>query len=149
MVLILLGLFACGPKATVPAAAAASPDARKGVSEYNRTSLLHVDVDLEEGAYSPVEQVIRENLPEVDRCFVDYAQRVPEASGRVEIEFYVRGGRVTSHSVFVNNTGDVTVGRCIGDTLIQWSFEEGIDGEVYAAFLMLDEDPAVEPAEAR
>lgn len=99
------------------------------------TQLGDGDAILEEGDAGAVKKTVQKNFAQLTYCYEQRLNKVPGLQGRVEIEWYVKGGRVTSANVFANTTGDAELGTCIVGKVKRWSFPAEIEGEILYPFI--------------
>lgn len=99
------------------------------------TSLGEGDTFLEEGDVGSVKKTVQKNFGQLTYCYEQRLNKVPGLAGRVEIEWYVKGGRVTTAQVFANTTGDSELGDCIVGKIKRWSFPGDVEGEILYPFI--------------
>ncbi|MBW1876930.1 MAG: energy transducer TonB [Deltaproteobacteria bacterium] len=92
--------------------------------------------DLSEAGDAPaVRGVVEEHFGQLTYCYEQQLKLDPGLGGRVEVEWHVRGGRVTSANVFANTTGNSELGRCIVSKIRRWRFPESVEGEILYPFI--------------
>ena len=82
-----------------------------------------------------VRGVVKEKEPDLLACYEQHLKTDPTLGGRVEVEWVVRSGRVTSSNVFANTTGNSEFGACIVAKISRWRFPEGVEGEIIYPFV--------------
>jgi len=99
------------------------------------TEMGEGDGDLEDGDMGSVKHVVQRNFGQLTYCYEQVLRSAPNVSGRVEIEWYVTKGRVTSAEVFANTTGSAELGKCIKGKIERWSFPLEVQGEIVYPFI--------------
>jgi hypothetical protein len=69
-----------------------------------------------------VHRAIRSYYPRVKACYERRLKEIPNLQGRVEVEWYVDGGRASDVWVRSNSTGDRELADCIAVSIETWSF---------------------------
>jgi hypothetical protein len=69
-----------------------------------------------------VHRVIRGYYPRIKACYERRLKEIPDLQGRVEVEWYVDGGRSSEIQVMSNSTGDGELADCISGSIGTWSF---------------------------
>lgn len=87
------------------------------------------------GDAGSVKSVVKKNTAQLKYCYETALKANSDLAGRVEIEWNVAGGRVTSTSVFANTTGDSALASCIESKIKKWVFPPEVDGEVQWPFV--------------
>jgi hypothetical protein len=87
-----------------------------------------------EGADS-VKQVVQANYGRLKYCYETRLKANPTLSGRVEIEWNVARGRVTSANVFANTTQDAEFAQCLVNKVRQWKFPDDVQGDMVFPFI--------------
>jgi hypothetical protein len=87
------------------------------------------------GDAGSVKATDKKNMPQLKYCYETALKANSELAGRVEIEWNVTGGRVTSTSVFANTTGDSAFASCIEGKVKKWMFPPEVAGEVQWPFV--------------
>ncbi len=82
-----------------------------------------------------VRSVVQENQGQLQFCYEQQLKVDPKLGGRVEVEWVVRGGRVTSAMVFANTTGNKEFAECMVTRIRRWRFPEGVEGEILYPFI--------------
>lgn len=100
-----------------------------------KTELGAGDAILDEGDVGSVKKTVQRNFGQLTYCYEQRLRQNPSLAGRVEIEWYVNGGRVTSAEVFANTTGDSELGQCIVKKIKRWSFPSEVQGEILYPFI--------------
>jgi hypothetical protein len=90
---------------------------------------------LESGDAQGVAKTVRKYSPQLKYCYETRLRANPNLSGRVEIEWAMVGGRVTSTSVFANTTGDNELADCIAKKIKNWTFDATAGGDVQWPFV--------------
>lgn len=113
-----------------------------GAVEAVKAPTLVVTVQAEEGNTEEmtgdagsVKSVVKKNTLQLKYCYETALKANSELAGRVEIEWNVSGGRVTSTSVFANTTGDSQFASCIEGKIKKWVFPAEVEGEVQWPFV--------------
>ncbi|TVQ92816.1 MAG: hypothetical protein EA397_06600 [Deltaproteobacteria bacterium] len=83
--------------------------------------------DLEDPGGS-VDAVIRQRSGQLQACYEEQLRGDPSLSGRVEVQFNIRRGRVTSAQVIGNTSGNTALGDCIVNRIRRWRFADDVDG---------------------
>ncbi len=104
---------------------------------------VSVAVDVGEGEADGMEQseaakvktTVQRYAGQLKYCYETRLKSNPDLGGRVEIEWVIAGGRVSSASTFANTTGDSELASCIEGKIKRWSFPPGTDGEVVWPFI--------------
>jgi len=91
--------------------------------------------DMPTDAQGKLKQVVQRNAGQLKYCYDEHIKTNPNLAGRVEIEWAISGGRVTSADVFANTTGDNDFAQCIVSKIQRWSFPPEIQGQVQYPFV--------------
>lgn len=91
--------------------------------------------DLDTPDAEKVKGVVKRNTGQLKYCYEQELKADPNLAGRVEIEWVVTGGRVTSANVLVNTTGNSQLGTCIVGKIKRWTFPAEIEGEISWPFV--------------
>jgi len=89
----------------------------------------------EAGDAQAVKSVVEEHFGQLTYCYEQQLKLDPNLGGRVEVEWHVRSGRVTSANVFANTTGSSELGQCIVSKIRRWRFPESVEGEILYPFI--------------
>jgi len=87
------------------------------------------------GDAGAVRSVVKEKEPDLLSCYEQSLKTDPALAGRVEVEWFVRAGRVTSAGVFANTTRNAEFAECIVTKIKRWRFPEEVDGEIIYPFV--------------
>jgi hypothetical protein len=82
-----------------------------------------------------VKSVVEEHFGQLTYCYEQQLKVDPSLGGRVEVEWNVRSGRVTSANVFANTTGNSELGQCIVAKIRRWRFPDTVEGEILYPFI--------------
>ncbi len=82
-----------------------------------------------------IKQTIAKYQGQLKYCYDQRLKLKSDLQGRVEVEWMVSKGRVTSVSVFANTTGDDEFADCITGKIKRWIFPPEIEQEVSFPFL--------------
>ncbi len=97
----------------------------------------NADLDFVEGDASAVTKVVRKYTGQIKYCYERRLKENPSLAGRVEVQWNISDGRVTSASLFANTTGDDELGRCIIAKIKKWRFPaDQVEGEVIFPFVL-------------
>jgi len=77
-----------------------------------------------------VKRVVQANFKELTACYEEALGRDPEVGGRIETEWQVAAGSVTSASILSNDTGDDVLGECLSAKIAAWTVAEELEGRV-------------------
>jgi hypothetical protein len=91
--------------------------------------------EMEQGDQATVKKTVQRYAGQLKYCYESRLKANPDLGGRVEIEWNIAGGRVTSASVFANTTGDSELADCIVGKIKRWTFPTEIEGEVLWPFI--------------
>lgn len=83
--------------------------------------------DLEDPGGS-VDSVIRQRSGQLQACYEEQLRGNPGLSGRIEVQFNIRNGRVTAVEVIGNTSGNKALGDCIAQRVRRWRFGEDVNG---------------------
>jgi hypothetical protein len=114
-----------------------------GESKVAEGPKVKIAVDVGEGSADEMEmtdqqavkKVVTKNSGQLKYCYESRLKANPDLNGRVEIEWNIAGGRVTSAQVFANTTGDSELADCITQKIKRWTFDSQIEGEVLWPFI--------------
>jgi len=87
------------------------------------------------GDAASVKTVVKQNSGQLQYCYEQQLKVDPNLGGRVEIEWNVRSGRVTSASVFANTTGNKEFADCIIMKVRRWHFPDSVEGDILYPFI--------------
>lgn len=87
------------------------------------------------GDHAAVKGVVEKYFGQLTYCYETRLKGNPDLGGRVEVEWNVTGGRVTSAYVFANTTGDQELGECIVNKIERWRFPNGVEGQILYPFI--------------
>lgn len=95
-------------------------------------------VDVSGGDPAKIKATISKYTGQVRACHERRLKSDPELSGRVELLWYITGGRVTSVQVLGNTTGDSELASCIALKVKTWRFPSDLepDTEVMYPFIL-------------
>ena len=99
-------------------------------------SLGGADATMEQGDAGSVSKVVRRFSGQVKYCYEAQLKTNPSLSGRVEVAWTVRDGRVSDATLFSNTTGNDTLGKCIVSKVKRWRFPDGVEGDVVYPFIL-------------
>lgn len=95
------------------------------------------DLDFVEGDADAVRKVVRKYTGQIKYCYERRLKENPSLEGRVEVQWTISDGRVTSASLFTNTTGDDELGSCIVSKIKKWRFPaDQVEGEVIYPFVL-------------
>ncbi len=95
------------------------------------------DLDFVEGDTDAVVKVVRKYTGQIKYCYERRLKENPGVAGRVEVQWTITDGRVTSASLFANTTGDDELGSCIISKIKKWRFpSDQVEGEVIYPFVL-------------
>ncbi len=95
------------------------------------------DLDFVEGDADAVRKVVRKYTGQIKYCYERRLKENPSLEGRVEVQWNISDGRVTSASLFANTTGDDELGSCIISKIKKWRFPaDQVEGEVIYPFVL-------------
>jgi hypothetical protein len=95
------------------------------------------DLDFVEGDADAVRKVVRKYTGQIKYCYERRLKENPSLEGRVEVQWTITDGRVTSASLFANTTGDDELGACIISKIKKWRFPaDQVEGEVIYPFVL-------------
>jgi hypothetical protein len=91
--------------------------------------------DAEAGDPAMVKKTVTRYYGQLKYCYENRLKANPDLAGRVEIEWNVTAGKVTSASVFTNTTGDSELASCITGKIKHWVFPAEFTGDVTWPFI--------------
>ena len=115
-----------------------------GTAKVKDTPQLQVQADVglgsgefddDVGDAGAVKKVVQRNFGQLKYCYETELRSNPNLSGRVEVEWTVAGGRVTSVGVLANTTGNKALGDCIASKLKRWRGWGEFEGDVSWPFI--------------
>ena len=77
-----------------------------------------------------IRQTVEGAKGRLEACYDRALKRDPTVQGRVEVEFYVSGGRAAQAQVFADTTGDAELGACLTTAFRRMRFPTRAEGEV-------------------
>lgn len=97
---------------------------------------IQVDVGVGEGSsddmeptdQATVKKTVQRYSGQLKYCYESRLKANPDLAGRVEIEWTITAGRVTSAEVFANTTGDSELASCIVGKVKRWTFPTELPG---------------------
>lgn len=72
------------------------------------------------GDYEQVAGIVKTNMGQLTYCYEQQLKSDPKLAGRVEVEFTVSHGRVSSAYVLANTTRNTALGECIVSKVTRW-----------------------------
>jgi hypothetical protein len=95
-------------------------------------------VDVSGGDPAKIKSVINNYTGQVKACYEQRLKSNPALAGRVELLWYINGGRVSSVEVLGNSTGDSELANCIALKVRTWRFPADLeaDTEVVYPFIL-------------
>jgi hypothetical protein len=82
-----------------------------------------------------VESVVRSKAGQLNYCYELQLKGDPSLGGRIQLEWNISGGRVTTASVVSNTTGNQALADCIIKKIRRWRFSKEADGIVSWPFV--------------
>jgi hypothetical protein len=95
-------------------------------------------VDVTGGDPAKIKGVISGYTGQVKACYEQRLKSNPTLHGRVELVWYINGGRVTSVEIQENDTGDGELAKCIAAKVRSWRFPTDLEpnAEVTYPFIL-------------
>ena len=95
-------------------------------------------VDVSGGDPQKIKNAISKYTGQVKACYEQRLKSNPSLAGRVELLWYITGGRVTSVEVLGNSTDDSELASCIARKVRTWRFPDDLeaDTEVMYPFIL-------------
>jgi hypothetical protein len=102
-----------------------------------RTKVVTEGADISgEGDPGKVKGIVNGNIGQIQACYEAQLKADPTLKGRVEVQWNIVNGRVTSAKVFANSTGNAALANCIVDRVRRWTFPKEIEMDVLYPFVL-------------
>lgn len=93
-------------------------------------------IDAIDGDAGAVKSTIARYAGQLNYCYERRLKALPNLAGRVELSWYVAGGKVDGNPLLVaNTTGDGELATCIQQKIRRWSFPADFEGDVSYPFI--------------
>lgn len=93
-------------------------------------------IDAIDGDAGAVKGTIARYSGQLNYCYERRLKALPNLAGRVELSWYVSGGKVDGNPlVVVNSTGDGELATCIQQKIRRWTFPADFEGDVSYPFI--------------
>jgi hypothetical protein len=96
----------------------------------------NADILSESGDDEGIKAVIRRYRGQIKYCYDARLKENPSLEGRVDVQFVITRGRVTSANILGNTTGDAQLGSCIARKVESWRFDAEAEAEVVYPFIL-------------
>jgi hypothetical protein len=82
-----------------------------------------------------IRAVVNRNAGTLKACYEDRLNKNPSLAGRLEVDWNVSHGRVTSASASINTTNDAEFAACVERKITRWQFPETVTTEISWPFI--------------